>query len=181
VVPAPAPGAALVSTEQSTLFEPYTAADPSRPGRYAVMVLDPSQAHLLVYVTTDSGGSWRGPATLGEQGGEKRYLPWIAYGPTGALGVVWRTAYADGSYAAWAAVAPRGGTRFARPVRLSSARSPGPVSQLAGDDASDVALDARYLHAAWGDRRGGTLGVHYGRYRFVADPAVKALLPRGPR
>jgi hypothetical protein len=181
VVPAAVPGAALVSTEQSTLFEPYTAADPSRAGRYAVMVFDPSQTHLLVFVTADSGVHWRGPARLAEPGGVKRYLPWIAFGPTGALGVIWRTTYPDDTYAAWAAVAPRGGTRFARPVRLSSAPSPGPVSQLAGDDASDLALDSTYLHGVWGDRRGGKLGVRYGRYRFVADPAVKALSKRPRR
>jgi hypothetical protein len=166
VVPAAVPGAAIVSTEQSTLFEPYVAADPSRAGRYAVMVFDAAQTHLLVYVTPDSGAHWRGPARLAERGGVKRYLPWIAYGPSGALGAIWRTTYADDSYAAWAAVSPRGGTRFARPVRLSSARSPGPVSQLAGDDASDVALDRTYLHGVWGDRRGGSLGIRYARYRW---------------
>jgi hypothetical protein len=143
-------------------------------GRPAVMVLDAAQTHLLVFTTGDGGASWSGPGVLGEPGG-KRYLPWIAYGPTGALGAVWRSAADDGSYAAWAAVAPRGDTRFAPPVRLSGAPSPGPVSQLAGDDASDVALDSRELHAVWGDRRGGQLGVWYGRYRWAADPAVRVL------
>jgi hypothetical protein len=180
LVPTTVKRGGVLSTEQSTLFEPYTAGDPSHPGRYAVMVFDPGQAHLLVYVTHGFGATWQHPARLAESNGQKRYLPWIAYGPTGALGVVWRTEYADGAYAAWAAVAPRGDNRFARPVRLSSARSPGPVSQLAGDDASDVALDGGYLHAAWGDRRGGKLGVRYGRYHYVADPAVRAL-SRGRR
>jgi hypothetical protein len=178
VLPGSVMPGALVSTDQSTLFEPYTAADPSRPGRYAVMIFDPAQARLLVYVTRNYGATWQGPARLAESAAGKRYLPWIAYGANGALGVVWRTEYADGAYSVWAAVAPRGATRFARPVRLSSARSPGPVSQLAGDDASDVALDPRYLHASWGDRRGGKLGVRYGRYHYVADPAVRALSRR---
>ena len=76
---------------------------------------------------------------------------------------MWRTTRADGSYAVWAAVAPRGDTDFAPPVRISSAISPGPVQQLAGDDASDVTLDAGDLHAVWGDRRDGSLGIRYGR------------------
>lgn len=168
--------AAVESGDASGLFEPYTAADPSRPGRYAVMVLDGAQSGLLVSVTDDGGVRWRGPVRLAEPGGVKRHMPWLAYGPTGALGAVWRTTSADGTYAAWAAVAPGGGTRFAAPVRLSSAPSPGPVYQLAGDDASSVALDAEYLHAAWGDRRTGRLGIRYGRYHYAADPAVRRML-----
>ncbi|HMC51208.1 MAG TPA: sialidase family protein, partial [Acidimicrobiales bacterium] len=38
---------------QSVWFEPYVAADPSRPGRFAIMVLDATRTELLVYVTTD--------------------------------------------------------------------------------------------------------------------------------
>jgi hypothetical protein len=88
---------------------------------------------------------------------------------------VWRTTRSDGSYTVWAAVAPRGDADFAPPVRISSAVSPGPVQQLAGDDASDVTLDASDLHVAWGDRRDGSLGIRYGRYGFAADPVVEAI------
>jgi hypothetical protein len=164
-----------LAVSSSTAFEPYVAQDPSRPGRYAVMVYDHARRTLLVQVTTDFGRSWAGPARLAEQGGEQRWLPWIAYGPSGALGVMWRTAFSEGSYEVWAAVSPGGFTRFARPVRLSSKRSPGPVSQVAADDASFVTLDGTVLHAAWGDRREGTLGIHYARYAFASDPAVRAL------
>jgi hypothetical protein len=174
VVPAAVDGPALgahvlnpLAISSSLAFEPYLAQDPSRPGRYAVMVFDSAQTHLLVYVTTDSGRTWSAAARLAEPGGLQRWLPWIAYGTGGALGVVWRTAAADGSYATWATVSPRGGTAFAGPVSLSSKSSPGPVSQVAADDASFVALDRTTLHAAWGDRREGSLGVHYGRYTFI--------------
>jgi hypothetical protein len=173
VVPASVDGASLgahalnpLAISSSLAFEPYLAQDPSRPGRYAVMVFDPSQTHLLVYVTSDSGRSWSRAARLAEPGGVARWVPWIAYGPGGALGVTWRTSYADGSYATWAAVSPKGGTAFGRPVRLSSKVSPGPVTAVAGDDASFVTLDRSTLHAAWGDRREGSLGIHYGRYSF---------------
>lgn len=167
--------ATIFTLDATTLFQPYVAADPSRPGRYAVAVFGAAQTQLLVYVTDDSGASWSGSARLGEAGAVKRYDPWIAYAPTGALGAMWRTAYSDGSYAAWAAVAPAGVVAFAPPVRLSSQPSPGPVNQLAADDASSVTLDAEYLHAAWGDRRGGQLGIHYARYDYAADPNVQAL------
>ena len=156
----------------SLAFEPYLAQDPSRPGRYAVMVFDARQTHLLVDVTNDFGRTWSRPVALAEPGGVTRWLPWIAYGTGGALGVMWRTTAKDGSYAVWAAVSPSGTTGFASPVRLSSKDSPGPVSQVAGDDASTVALDRTTLHAAWGDRREGSLGIHYARYEFAAKAAA---------
>ena len=94
------------------------------------MYFDTAQQQLLVQVTTDSGRTWTKPVRLAEPGGVQRWLPWIAYGTGGALGVTWRTTYADGSYATWAAVSPHGTTAFARPVRLSSKRLP--RSGLAG-------------------------------------------------
>jgi hypothetical protein len=173
VVPAAVDGPSLgahvlnpLAISSSLAFEPYLAQDPSRAGRYAVMVFDTSQTHLLVYVTDDFGATWQGPASLAEPGGVQRWLPWLAYGPGGALGAMWRTTAEDGSYTVWAAVSPSGTTDFAPPVRLSSQTSPGPVSQVAGDDASFVALDDSTLHAVWGDRREGSLGIHYARYDF---------------
>jgi hypothetical protein len=173
VVPAAVDGPSLgahvlnpLEISSSLAFEPYLAQDPSRAGRYAVMVFDTSQTHLLVYVTDDFGSTWQGPASLADPGGVQRWLPWLAYGPGGALGAMWRTTAEDGSYTVWAAVSPSGTTDFAPPVRLSSQTSPGPVSQVAGDDASFVALDDSTLHAVWGDRREGSLGIHYARYDF---------------
>jgi hypothetical protein len=156
-------------------FEPYTAADPSRRGRYAVMAFDAAQTHLRVYITKDSGATWT-QATLADPApGIKRWVPWIAYGPTGALGAVWRTEYAGGSFDVWAAVAPKGDARFGAPVRLSSARSPGPVAP-GGDDASDVVLTDTTLYAAWGDQRSGPAPTGWfgsatnrvGSYRFAS-------------
>jgi hypothetical protein len=165
----------LTGLDASVLFQPYVAADPGQAGRYAVMVLSPDRTQLLTYVTDDSGARWAGPARLTAQDTQTIYLPWIAFGPTGALGVMWRAGAASGSYAAWAAVSPAGDTGFLAPVKLSSRPSPGPAYQTAADDASSVSLGARYLYAAWGDRRGGSLGIHFGRYDFAADPAVRRL------
>ncbi|MCW2544616.1 MAG: hypothetical protein JWM40_2168, partial [Frankiales bacterium] len=166
------------AVSSSLAFQPYLAQDPSRAGRYAVMYFDTDQRALLVQVTSDAGRTWTKPVRLAEKGGVQRWLPWIAYGTGGALGVTWRTTYGDGSYATWAAVSPTGTTSFGSPIRLSSKLSPGPVSQVAGDDNSHVTLDRTTLHAAWGDRREGTLGIHYARYRFAADPQVRANRPR---
>ncbi len=164
------------SLNTSFNFEPYTAADPTRRGRYAVMVFDRSQTRLIVYVTDDYGLHWR-HTTLAEPGdGVQRWVPSIAYGPSGALGVMWLTSYADGSFDAWAAVARGGDAHFAAPVRLSAERSPGPVAP-GGDDASDVTLTKDTLYAAWGDQRGGPAPTGWfgsysdrvGSYRFEGD------------
>lgn len=163
-----------LSTSQN--FEPYTAADPSRPGRYAVMFYDGAQKNLLVYVTDDYGVTWQ-HTTLAEPGdGVQRWVPWIAYGPTGALGAMWLTSYADGSFDAWSDVSPSGNEHFQAPVRLSSGRSPGPVAP-GGDDASDVTLTNDTLYATWGDQRGGPAPTGWfgsysdrvGSYRFADD------------
>ena len=159
----------------SVNFSPYVAADPSRRGRYAVMAFDAAQRNLLVYVTQDAGETWQ-RTILAEPGkGVNRWTPWIDYGPTGVLGAAWRTSYADGSFDVWAAVARKGDTRFDRPVRLSSARSPGPVAP-GGDDASDVVLTKNTLHFVWGDQRGGPAPTGWfgsafdriGSYRFAS-------------
>jgi hypothetical protein len=177
----PAPGNTNpTGGEQSMLFEPYVAGDPVHPGHYAVMIGDADFSHLLVWTTRDAGETWDGPAKLSDDGGAQRHLPWLAIGPTGALGAMWRTTKADGSYTVWAAVAPRGDTDFAPAVRVSSAASPGPVQQLAGDDASDVTLDDTDVHVVWGDRRDGSLGIRYGRYAFAADESVRSIAGTAP-
>jgi len=170
----------LTGGEQSMLFEPYVAGDPADPRHYAVMVGDADFSHLLVWTTRDSGETWQGPARLSDPGGTQRHLPWLAIGPSGAVGAMWRTTTADGAYTVWAAVAPLGDPDFAPPVRISSAVSPGPVQQLAGDDASDVTLDTTDVHVVWGDRRDGSLGLRYGRYRFATDPPVQAIAGTAP-
>ena len=155
-------------------FSPYVAADPSRPGRYAVLFFDAEQKRMYVHVTENSGATWK-QATLGEPGDAvNRWTPWIAYGPGGALGAIWRSSYADGSFDAWVAVSRRGDTRFDDPVRLSSARSPGPVA-FGGDDNAHVALSRDTLFASWGDQRGGPAPAgwfgsdtnHVGTFRFI--------------
>jgi len=159
----------LLSDEPYIVVEPYFAADPSRPGRYALMLFNKRQTKLLVYVTHDSGRTWSQPASIGQDDVHPRERPWMAYGPSGALGVMYRTDYEDGSYDAWAAVSPKGDASFLSPVRLSSAKAAPPPNQDSNDDASYVALDAQYLHASWGDMRPrDQIEPWYGRYRFSA-------------
>lgn len=171
----------------------WTAADPSHPGRFAIMsggmdVTDWqsfNQNELLVSVTSDYGRTWSAPVAIGQDPPNPRYMPWIAYGPTGALGVSYRTKYGanpcvpdncpETSYDMWAAVSRDGGFYFDPPVRISHALSAPQITSgsgfAAGDDFGTVALDDKYLYVAWGDMRenpdssasGAQRSVYFGR------------------
>jgi hypothetical protein len=149
-------------------FEPYLAADPSTPGRFAVGIFDDAQK-LRVYVTSNDGRTWTTPTRLAGPAGTIGHVPWLAYGPSGALGVMWKSASPDATtFDTWAAVAPRGDNRFLPPVRLSRVTSHGPAEKPAYDDASGVTMSKTALHATWGDwRNPDAIGVYYGSYRFA--------------
>lgn len=137
----------------------WTAADPSHPGRFAIMNggTDPTdysstaQDSLFVSVTADYGKTWTPVVRIGQKPSNTRLMPWIGYSPTGVLGVTYRTVYAQG-YDAWAAMSADGGARFAPPVRISHAVS-APEPDHGADDYGCVALDDKYLYFAWGDMR----------------------------
>ena len=145
----------------------WTAADPSHPGRFAILSgegfsdasLTPDV--LVVSVTSDYGRTWSKPVRIGQAPPNQRYEPWINYSPTGVLGVGYKTEYGatcqpiagcrGGSYDFWAAISPDGGRRFSPPIRISHAVSSAEPS--GGDDFSFVALGERYLYATWADMR----------------------------
>jgi hypothetical protein len=146
---------------------PYTAADPSRPGRYAVAMPDATRRRLLVYETSDAGARWSAPAVLANGPADTLERPWLAYSPTGALVAFWRDDHGrEGSpFDTYVTVAPSGDTRFRAPVRLNAATAPG--SGNFQDDASVVTADAHFVYAAWGDTRDDDqIEPWLGRYRY---------------
>jgi hypothetical protein len=155
-------------------------ADPTHPGRYALLQQAggsglPAQPFTTaaVWVTEDSGATWSGPVSVTEPGTNPHFKPWINYGPSGVLGVMWKTRYSDsngrtdvgqGVFDAWAAVSHNGGHTFGPPIRLSSARSPMPpitnpiaynawIVPAGGDDFSWLTVDRCAVHVLWGDAR----------------------------
>jgi len=157
----------------------HVAADPSRKGRFAVLLLPANQVsgglaglgasknvpqEVQVLTTGDSGRTWSKPTTLGNEPVEHiTNRPWIAYGPTGVLAVLWRNAYppydatsflTPGTQDVFAAITRDNGRTFSAPVQLNSAPSPPPdPAQLAEDDVSWVTVTKKDVYGAWGDWR----------------------------
>jgi hypothetical protein len=142
----------------------FVAADPSQQGHYAVLIPSFVQQDVEVMTTGDSGQTWSTPTTLGDESvPHTTNRPWISYGPTGVLAVLWRNAYppytpksflAPGTQNVFAAISRNNGKTFSAPVQLNSAPSPPPdPMQLAEDDVSWVTVTSQYVYGAWGDWR----------------------------
>lgn len=167
----------------------WTAADPAHPGHFAVMTgfgitaRTSAPDSVVVSSTSDYGRTWTRPVFIGQDPQNMRYQPWIAFSPTGVLGVGYKTVYgnvAGGPYDYWAAISYDGGRTFGAPIRMSHAISPseGPGNN-GGDDFTGIALDDKYLYAAWADersKRGGGLSLYLARTALRSPPAA----PPGP-
>lgn len=150
--------------------DPFIAADPTAKGRFALTVSDATGTENQVYTTDDNGSTWHGPTLVAEAPANPRFKPWLSYGPTGELALVWRTHYPDGSYDVWAAMGRdegQWGAVFSAPLKVSSAAAPYPASYQGGDDFSFILPDRDYVHVAWGDSRdvavGGGVQIWYSR------------------
>ena len=151
----------------------WVAADPSHPGRFAIasgqgVTATPARPGAVEIATTDDGGrTWTTPVLLGDSA-HPQLQPWIAYSPTGVLGVGYKTLNSplipqpqfflqivsgtlSYTYDYWTAASFDNGKTFSKPVRVSNA--PSPPGNRTGDDFSSVALDDTYLYAAWGHLR----------------------------
>ncbi len=148
---------------------PQLAADPSHPGRFAVMALTAGSAELQVYLTADYGKSWKGPVKAGSTPGATIVRPDMNYSPRGELAVMWLATYPDQTYSCWSAASRDGGSQFSPPMQVSRGASP-PRSAIKnrgnhwdGDDLSSLAADNDYVHIVWADGRAGFLGAWYAR------------------
>lgn len=128
---------------------PWVSADPTRTGRFAVMV--PRGDDFEVYRTEDAGRTWHGPAVIHAPGAVK---PWMEFGSAGLLGVMWRTAAVD----AHSVVSFDRGRSFSAPVRVNRATQPAGNRLAGGDEWSRILLDGPYAYVTWSDgRTGGAL------------------------
>ena len=148
---------------------PALAADPSHPGRFAVMTFSNENSEMQIRVTDDYGKNWKGPVTAGSVPGSTMRKPDIAYSPEGVLAVMWLATKPDGTYTAWSNASRDGGATFGKQVQVSETPSPARQSikfrgnNWDGDDLSSIAVDDQYVHMVWADGRAGFLGSWYAR------------------
>jgi hypothetical protein len=151
------------------LGAPALAADPSHPGRFAVMSLNEGSTEMLIYVTADYGKTWKGPVRAGGTPGATINRPDIAYSPRGELAVMWLAAKPDQSFTAWSALSHDGGEQFSKPIEVSTAPSPARAAikdrgnNWDGNDLSSIVVDEDFAHIVWADGRSGFLGTWYAR------------------
>jgi hypothetical protein len=154
---------------------PFIAADPTGNGRFALQVFDSTGTVNQIYTTRDSGATWQGPANVTEPGGNVHFKPWLSFGPSGQLALVWRTweGIPDLSttpydvFVAVGRVQGANGAVFTSPIELGSPATPFGTGG-GGDDFSQVQVDNQYVHAAWGDSRSGLTQVEYARIPLSA-------------
>jgi hypothetical protein len=149
----------------SQLDAPKTAADPTRRGRYAVLVPTHATTQYDVLVTDDYGRSWtRRDVLTGGTGTVTE--PALAYGPRGDLAASWRLVHSDGRYDVFAVVSIDGGHTFGRAARLTSGPSPASSATLGDDCQCFVYADGTRLWTAWGDNRSGNREVFYATAQY---------------
>lgn len=101
----------------------WISADPSRKGGFAVM--DQVGNAYRVFVTRDAGKTWSKGVQVTNDPSRGASLPWMDYGSSGVLGLMWKSTVTEGSgFEVFATISRDGGLHFARPVRISSKVSP---------------------------------------------------------
>jgi hypothetical protein len=142
--------------------QPLVAADPAKPGRFAIGLLMANSTRFVISVTNDGGATWGKPAVVSDDIRKSHYHAWMAYSPKGILGLMWKTsdAASEGEptapYTVWAATSDNGGHTFNLPLEVSHAPSPAPDSRPfgnSGDDFSFIALGKTDAFVAWADWR----------------------------
>jgi hypothetical protein len=154
---------------------PFLAADPTGNGRFALQVFDSTGTVNQIYTTRDFGATWLGPTNVTEPGGTVHFKPWVSFGPSGKLALVWRTwegtpEQPNTPYDVFVAVGRLQGANgavFTSPMELGSPAAPFGTGG-GGDDFSQVQVDNQYVHAAWGDSRSGLTQVEYARIPLTA-------------
>jgi len=172
---------AMPNSSDSARGGPLVAADPTTPGHITVAFLNSANTSLTVLQTRDGGSTWSTPTSVAENA-NIHWKPWMAYGPDGTLGLMWRTwtgAASTSPYSVWAAISFDGGSNFTRPLEVSNGDSPPPNSALTSigliptfaDDFSNITLDHQDAFISWADWRpgGGTQ-----RQGFISEVKLQA-------
>jgi hypothetical protein len=153
----------------------FITADPTGNGRFALQVFDSTGTVNQIYTTRDFGATWQAPTNITEPGGNVHFKPWLSYGPSGQLALVWRTWEGTPNqpttpydvFVAVGRVQGANGAVFTSPIELGKPAAPFGTGG-GGDDFSQVQVDNQYVHVAWGDSRSGLTQVEYARIPLSA-------------
>jgi hypothetical protein len=151
------------------------AADPTKPGRFAILTYADGQYQATV--SDDFGQTWSPFVPAGSTANATSLTkPWFEFSRKGMLGLMWRAIYPDRTYDIWSSLSRDGGKSFSPSLRVSHALSPSPIpgrnAGLFGDDIQNLAMDDANMHLVWGDSRAGFQAVWYGRVPFSAYAAA---------
>ncbi|EXF82754.1 hypothetical protein CFIO01_08567 [Colletotrichum fioriniae PJ7] len=130
---------------------PWVSADPTSTGRFALMV--PRDFTLEIYITENAGQNFTGPAIIQTPDAQR---PAFDFGPSGLLGVMWRT-NSSSVLDAYSTVSFDGGRNFPAPIKVTAQSQSVGQNGQPGDRASFVSLTHTYAYVAWSDGRDGLL------------------------
>ena len=157
------------------------AADPSAPGHYTLAGTNSSN-QFVTYQTSDYGMTWSGPgATVVDPNSFSKFHAWMAYSPTGVLGLTWSARTKSGNntpYNIYAAISFDGGATWVSgsPFQVGASAAPSAVTPFmpASDDYSNITLRDDAAFVTWsewpsngGDRAGYFSAIRFFDYDFA--------------
>lgn len=160
----------VVSLPSDASGAPLVAADPQAPGRFTIAILTGGQAQFAVYQTQDAGNTWSGPTTITDDPTKTHFHPWMAYSPTGVLGLMWQTNVSS-------APAPAGGGLPAALAESVLEALPEPLRE--GVEAQAAGPPSPYNVWAATSRDGGATFSEPLKISKADSPAPQPFLPYG--
>ena len=158
-------------TTKELVHYPEVAADPSRAGRFALTLVSADRSKVKVFITRDSGATWKTAIPQQPPGVKVVSRPGLGFSPDGRLIVAWRGMELDVRYGVYAAAVDKGG---AGPVtRISAAVSTYPPEVAhhhldGGDFVTWVSASREAAYFAWQGAPKGVSQVSYARLPLSA-------------
>ncbi len=172
-------------------FGMWVSADPTKQGRFVLLSRAPNG--ITAYVTEEAGKTWAPPVKLATFDSKQVANATAAFSSKGILAVSWRVVDTDPNaplwrggglpayamttphvfedlpdkFEIWSAISRDRGKHFSRPLKVSTAPSPGVSRRRSmsnhGTDFTSVDVDDTFVHMSWYDDRAGFRATWYGR------------------
>ncbi len=133
----------------------WISADPTKKGRFAVM--SRSGGNYQLWVTSDTGQTW---TTSPPIPAPSATLPWMDFGWSGVLAVMWKNTQ-DGNV--YSAISKDQGVTFSPVKRVNTTPQLPANGTCPGDDLSWIASDKDYTYIGWAHQRDGQCDGFFAR------------------